>query len=203
MIEYLTQFKTLALTALFNPVFLVLLLILFFAGKFVGKLTRNLNIWKILLIAYCSLFLYAPVRDAGPFLGGIFLLGIASNHIGSFFSVFGWAQNLGDVIYAFRYRSAYEDIRRRERDLEERERRLKEEERKRAYSDQEQGRQKTDWQQEAKDFRKKARPGQSTGERENLGGRGEERSRGSGQQRTARPSSPPRANDLRSQHLQT
>lgn len=79
-----------------------------------------------------------------------------SNHVGTFFSVLAWAGNLGDVLFAFRYRSAYEDIRRREGELEERERRLREAELRQAYQQQEQGqRARVGWQQEAKGFRQK------------------------------------------------
>ena len=69
---YLEEFKTIALTALFNPTFVVLLLILFFVGKFFEKLTRRLNIWKILIALYFSIFLFPAVRDAGPIIGGVF-----------------------------------------------------------------------------------------------------------------------------------
>jgi hypothetical protein len=156
MIEYLDQLKTIALTAFFNPTFLGLLAILFFIGRIFGKLTKNIRLWKILLLGYFALFLYAPVRDAGPILGGIFILGMLSNHVGTFFSMLSWAGNLGDVLFAFRYRSAYEDIRRREQDLEERERRLREAELRQAYQQQDQGqRARAGWQQEAKGFRQK------------------------------------------------
>lgn len=155
MMGYLDELKTIALTALLNPTFLALLLILFFAGKFFGKLTRRLNIWKILIVGYFSIFLFPAVRDAGPIIGGFFLLGIASNHVGTLFSVLGWASSLSDLIFAFRYKSAYADIRRREQELEERERRLREAEVRQAYQQQEQGqRARAGWQQEAKGFRK-------------------------------------------------
>lgn len=156
MIAYLEQLKTIALTALFNPAFLAVLAILFFAGRFTGKLTKNIRLWKILLLGYFALFLYGPVRDAGPILGGIFIAGILSNHVGSFFSALAWAGSLGDVLFAFRYRSAYEDIRRREQELEERERRLREAELRQAYQQQEQEqgqRARAGWQQEARGFR--------------------------------------------------
>jgi hypothetical protein len=133
MIGTIEELKTIALTALFNPTFLALLLILFFAGKFFGKLTRRLNIWKILIVGYFSIFLFPAVRDAGPIIGGVFLLGIASNHVGTLFSVLGWASSMGDVIFAFRYKSAFADIRRREQELKERERRLKDAEMRQAY----------------------------------------------------------------------
>lgn len=156
MIEHLEQLKTIALTALFNPAFLGLLVILFFVGRIFGKLTKNIRLWKILLLGYFALFLYAPVRDAGPILGGIFIAGMFSNHISTFFSVLAWAGNLGDILFAFRYRSAYEDIRRREQELEERERALREAELRQAYQQQEQGqRARAGWQQEAKGFRQR------------------------------------------------
>jgi hypothetical protein len=46
-----------------------------------------------------------------PFWAGFFVLGAASNHIGTLFSVPGWASSLGDLIFALRYKSAYTDIR--------------------------------------------------------------------------------------------
>lgn len=105
------------------------------------------------------------MRDAGPIIGGVFLLSIASNHVGTMFSVLGWASSLGDVIFAFRYKSAYADIRRREQELEERERRLREAELRQAYQQQEKGqRARTGWQDEAKDFRK-PQDAQSTSEK--------------------------------------
>jgi len=207
MIDFLDQAKFWGLTALFNPAFLALLLILFFAGKFFGKLTKRLNIWKILLLAYFGLFLYAPVRDAGPILGGIFLLGMASNHTRLIFSIFGWARNLGDVIYAFRYRRAFEDIRRREQEQE----RQADEERRRAYAEYDrQSQQQRGWKDEARQQR------QGTGKAE-AGGRGagrDESSRagrgaktgsqrqGAGQ-RKKRPQQPPAQNTTRDRHLQT
>ena len=64
------------------------------------------------MLAYFGLFFFEPIRDAGPILGGFFfVLGAASNHIGTLFSVPGWASSLGDVIFALRYKSAYTDIR--------------------------------------------------------------------------------------------
>lgn len=156
MMGYLEDLKTIALTALFNPTFLALLLILFFVGKFFGKLTRKLNVWKILIVGYFSIFLFPAVRDAGPIIGGVFLLGIASNHVGTMFSVLGWASSLGDVIFALRYKSAFADIKRREHELEQRERKLKDAEIRQACQQQEQGqRARAGWQKEAKGFRKK------------------------------------------------
>lgn len=202
MIGYLEQLKTIALTALFNPTFLGLLAILFFVGRIFGKLTKNIRLWKILLLGYFALFLYAPVRDAGPILGGIFIVGMLSNHTSTFFSVLSWAGNLGDALFAFRYHSAYEDIRSREQELEERERRLREAELRQAYQQQEQGqRARTGWQQEAKGFRQK--PEDKTQSRSS-GSRQSSSSQRQGQKQRSKTSyTPPPQNDVRSRHLET
>lgn len=200
MIDYLEQLKTIALTALFNPAFLGLLVILFFVGRIFGKLTKNIRLWKILVFGYFALFLYAPVRDAGPILGGIFIVGMFSNHVSTFFSVLAWAGNLGDVLFAFRYRSAYEDIRRREQELEERERRLREAELRQAYQQQEQGqRARAGWQQEARRFRQKPEDktqGRSSGSRQSRS------SQKQGQKQRSKSSyTPPPQSDVRAGHL--
>ncbi len=207
MINTLADLKTIALTALFNPAFLVVLLILFFAGKFFGKLTKRLNIWKILALAYFSLFLYPSVRDAGPILGGIFLLGMASNHTRLIFSIFGWAQSLGDVIYAFRYRRAFEDLRRREQEQE----RQAHEERRRAYAEYDrQSQQQQGWRDDAREHRqgkgKAEAGGRSAGRGESArAGRGarsgSQRKRTNQQQN--RTQQAPAQNTTRDRHLQT
>lgn len=190
------------LSFLFNPMALGLLLILFFAGKFFGKLTRRLNIWKILIVGYFGLFLYGPVRDAGPLLGGVFLLGIASNHVGIFFAALSWAGNLGDLVFALRYRSAFDDIRRREQELEERERQLRDAERRQAYQQREQGEKaRAGWQQEAKGFRQKSEDKtQSRSSRSRQSGS----SQSQGQKQRSKASyTPPPQSDVRARHLET
>ncbi|PID44246.1 MAG: hypothetical protein CSB48_02495 [Proteobacteria bacterium] len=204
MIDYLEQLKTIAFTALFNPAFLGLLVVLFFVGRIFGKLTKNIRLWKILVLGYFSFFLFPSVRDAGPYIGGIFIAGILSNHVGTFFSVLSWAGKLGDVLFAFRYRSAYEDIRRREQELEERERRLREAELRQAYHQQEQGqRARAGWQQEARGFRQKPESktqGRSSGDRQ--GGNSQRKGK---KYRTKKQRSytPPPQKDVRSKHLRT
>lgn len=101
-------------TALFNPMFLALLLLMYFLGKFLGKLTVNINVWKVLALCYLGVFLYGPLSDIN-IISLVFGLGVLSNHRRLIFDVFGWAQNLGDVFFAFRHRSAYADIRAAER----------------------------------------------------------------------------------------
>ena len=117
----------LILTILFNPALLALLLILFFAGKLLGKLSVRMNIWKILLLAYFAVFLIEPLRDAGWFIGGIFILGFFSNHITRLPGILGWAESLSDIYFAYKYRQAYDDIRTQEREAEARYRREREE----------------------------------------------------------------------------
>ena len=116
--------QLIAFTALFNPIFLAFLLAVYFAGKLVGKLTVNLNIWKFLLLCYLGVFIIPDLRTSGPIIGGVFLLGFASNFIKRLPGVFSWAQNLGDVFFAFRHRRAYEEIQRQEQEIEELKRQL-------------------------------------------------------------------------------
>lgn len=200
MIDYFEDLQRIALTALFNPAFLFLLIVLFLAGKYLGKLTKRLSWWKILFILYFGLFLYEPVRDAGLILGGIFVLGIASNHVGMFFSALVWAGNLGDLIYAFRYRSAFEDIKRREKELEERERELRDEARRQVYQQQEQRHSaRAGWQDEAKGFRGKADGKKPNG----ADGKRKQHTSSSERQEQARSYSPPPQTDERAKHLKT
>jgi len=114
-------------TTLFNPALLGLLLILFFAGKLLGKLSVRMNIWKFLLLAYFAIFLIQPLRDAGWFIGGVFLLGFFSNHIRRLPGILSWATSLGDIYFAYKYRKAFDDIRAHEREEQAHARREKEE----------------------------------------------------------------------------
>ncbi len=126
MIDFLDQVKFWGLTALFNPVFLFLLLVLYFAGKMLGKLSLRMNIWKFLLLAWFAIFLIQPLREAGWFIGGVFLLGFFSNHIARLPDILSWAGGLGDIWFAYKYKRAYEDIRAQEREMDERQRRERE-----------------------------------------------------------------------------
>lgn len=125
MIEFFEDLRNIGLTALFNPAFLVLLLLLFFLGRLVGWMIRSVNIWKFLALGYFGIFLFRPLQDAGLVLGGIFILGVASMYTDLFRSIFNWSGNLGDMFSAFRHRGAYEDIRRLEEEVEELKRQLR------------------------------------------------------------------------------
>jgi hypothetical protein len=121
------DFFSVALTILFNPALLALLLILYFAGKLLGKLSVRMNIWKFLLLAYFAVFLIQPLRDAGWFIGGVFLLGFFSNHIRRLPDILMWAESLGDIYRAYKYRHTYDDLRAWEKQQAEQERRAREE----------------------------------------------------------------------------
>lgn len=143
-------------TALFNPLFLAFLLAVFFLGKFAGVLTKRVSWWKLLILAYLAVFLFEPLRDAGPIIGALFVLGFLTKHTGTIWGIVSWAGGLGDIVFALRYRRAYDDIRGREQELEAREQRLRDAERRQAAQAQQQKSQsRTGWQQEAKSFRKK------------------------------------------------
>lgn len=119
MMDILNELQSVGLTALFNPTFLFLLILLFFLGKLVGWMTRNINIWKFLALAYFGIFLFRPLQEAGLIIGGVFILGVASMYMDLFRGIFGWAGGIGDVVSAFRFNGAYKDIQRLEREVEE------------------------------------------------------------------------------------
>lgn len=103
-----------ALTALFNPVFLFLLLVVFFLGKLAGRLISRPNIWKLLILCYFGLFVFEPLRNSGWLIGGIFLCGVFSGAIRALPGILVWAESLGDILFALRYRRAYEGVRAQE-----------------------------------------------------------------------------------------
>jgi hypothetical protein len=67
------------------------------------------------------------LRNAGWFLGGIFLLGFFSNHIRRLPDILMWAENLGNIHRAYKYRHAYDDLSAWEKQQAEQERRAREE----------------------------------------------------------------------------
>jgi hypothetical protein len=195
------------LTALLNPLFLAFLLAVYFTGKFVGKLTIRPNIWKFLLLCYLGLFLFPNLRNAGPIIGGLFLLGFFSAHIRSIPSILSWAGGIGDFFFALRYRRAFEDIRRREQELEEELRRARAQARGTQQGESEAQRQ---WrrEQEAERARKAEETARQKQGQGNAGNKTQEKARqGDGQKSSSRTSgtgySSPPPEDLRAQHLRT
>lgn len=195
------------LTALLNPLFLAFLLAVYFTGKIVGKLTVRPNIWKFLLLCYLGLFLFPNLRNAGPIIGGLFLLGFFSAHIRSIPSILSWAGGIGDFFFALRYRRAFEDIRRREQELEEELRRARAQARGTEQGESEAQRQ---WrrEQEAERARKAEEATGQKQEKASTGNGTHEKARqGDGQKSggsaSSRGSTPPPPDDLRAKHLRT
>lgn len=124
MTDFLNDLQRIGLTALFNPTFLFLLILLFFLGRLVGWLTRGMNIWKFIALGYFAIFLFRPLQDAGLIIGGVFVLGVASMYMDLFRSIFGWAGSFSDIFYALRRPNVYRDIDRLEREIEELKRQL-------------------------------------------------------------------------------
>lgn len=195
------------LTALFNPLFLAFLLAVYFTGKFVGKLTIRPNIWKFLLLCYLGLFLIPNLRNAGPIIGGLFVLGFFSAHIRSIPSILSWAGGIGDFFFALRYRQAFEDIRRREQELEEELRRARAQARGTQQGESDAQRQ---WrrEQEVERNRKEAEEARRHQEKASAGKRTQEKARQNDGQKqshgsTGKGYSTPLSDDLRAKHLKT
>jgi hypothetical protein len=175
--------------------------------KFAGKLTKRLNVWKFLLLAYLGVFLFEPLRHAGPIIGGLFVLGFFSAHIRNIPSIVGWASGLGDIVFAFRYRRAFEDIRRREQELEEELKRARMQARSGQQGESDAQRQ---WrrEQETERARKAEEAERKKQEKASGGNKTQEKARqGDGQKRndqasgTGNTAHPP--DDLRAKHLRT
>ena len=161
------------LTALFNPLFLAFLLGFFFFGKLVGRMVSRPNVWKLLILCYFGVFLIEPLRNLGWVFGGCFLLGFFSGTIRNLPGIIAWADGLGDLVFALKHRSVYEELKRQEDRFEEELRRAREEA---ARANTGQSRQQQEWAHEAKQARGQ---GRASGENEkDRGGGG--RSHGGG-----------------------
>jgi hypothetical protein len=195
------------LTALLNPLFLAFLLAVYFTGKFVGKLTVRPNIWKFLLLCYLGLFLFPNLRNAGPIIGGLFLLGFFSAHIRSIPSILSWAGGIGDFFFALRYRRAFEDIRRREQELEEELKRARAQTRGTQQGESEAQRQWRREQEAERSRRAEEAARQKQGQTHTSGAAREKTRQNDGQRSSSRTSgtgySSPPPDDLRAKHLRT
>jgi hypothetical protein len=193
------------LTILFNPLFLLFLLGVFFLGKLVGRLASRPSVWKVLVLCYLGVFLFEPLRNSGWFLGGIFLIGFFSGAIRSLPGILIWSESLSDILFALRYRRAYEGVKAREQAFEDDQRRARE-----AAAQASSGRSRT---QDA--WRRQARQERSPGGKEQSTGRGDSAGPTSGgaQQREGaeRPRFAPSgeygkasaSSSIRDRHLQT
>ena len=95
-------------------------LILFFGmGYLFGKLTRNMGLIKGFFALIFGLYFYVMLKDAYGAIILAFLLGVVANHINFLVETVLWAQDIQDIWFAHRYRKAFEDIKRQEREFEE------------------------------------------------------------------------------------
>jgi DnaJ domain len=147
---------------------------LFGLGLLFGKLTRRISFVKGILALILGVYLYDLLAHARyPFVGA-FVLGFLFKHSYLYLSIFRWARSLGDVVFAVRYRRAFEDIRKREAELEELERQLRQKAREQSKNQQS---------DEQRKWREQARARQQQGAGSSSGGGGSER-----QSRQERPS---------------
>ncbi len=103
-------------------------LILFFGmGYLFGKLTRNMGLIKGFFALIFGLYFYVMLKDAYGAIILAFLLGVVANHINFLVETVLWAQDVQDIWFAHRYRKAFEDIKRQEREFEEQQARARRE----------------------------------------------------------------------------
>ena len=100
----------------------VVLAAFFGFGWLFGKLTRRVGIIKAFFALIIGAYFYDLLVNAHFAIVWAFLLGVLANHGYLFLGALSWARDLSDIVFALRYRRAFEDIRRREEELAERER---------------------------------------------------------------------------------
>jgi len=98
----------------------IIALIAFFGMGFLfGKLTRNMGFIKGFFALIFGLYFYVMLKETHGALILVFLIGVASNHVNFFLETVLWAQDIQDIWFAHKYRKAFEDIKRQEREFEE------------------------------------------------------------------------------------
>lgn len=169
----------------------VVLAAFFGFGWLFGKLTRRVGIIKAFFALIIGAYFYQALQGAHFAIVWAFLLGVLANHSYLYWGVLSWARNLSDIVFAMRYRSAFEDIRRREEELAERERQFQAQARAQARAQGESAQQRQ-WREQAQ-----ARRGQQGG---TSGGSGSAR-----QEQASRPhtSNSSTRDGLRAQYLRT
>lgn len=106
----------------------IIALILFFGmGYLFGKLTRNMGLIKGFFALVFGFYFYVMLKDAYGAIILAFLLGVVANHINFLVETVLWAQDIQDIWFAHRYRKAFEDIKRQEREFEEQQARARRE----------------------------------------------------------------------------
>lgn len=118
MIDGLQYFFDFILFSLGEPAVAIIVAFVFYFGRVFGRWTRSFNVWKYLALGYFGILIFRPLEELGIVFGGVFILGAASMYLDLFRGIFSWAGGITDVFSALRSRSAYEDIRRLEREIE-------------------------------------------------------------------------------------
>lgn len=118
MIENLSYFFAFTFHFLSEPVVVIFLAAVFYCGRLFGGWTRGFNVWKYLILAYFGVLIFRPLEGLDLLIGTVFLLGAASMYLDLLRGIFSWSGGITDVLSALRFRSAYEDIRRLEREIE-------------------------------------------------------------------------------------
>lgn len=118
MIDNIQYFFAFIFFSWSEPAVVIVLAVVFYFGRVFGGWTRSFNVWKYLALGYFGILIFRPLEEVGIVFGGVFILGAASMYLDLFRGIFSWAGGLGDVFSALRSRSAYEDIRRLEREIE-------------------------------------------------------------------------------------
>lgn len=151
-------------------------------GWLFGKLTRRVGIIKAFFALIVGAYFYTFLKDAHFVIVWAFLLGVLANHSYLYWGVLSWARNLSDIVFAMRYRSAFEDIRRREEELAERERQFQAQARAQARSQGESAQQRQ-WKEQAQ----ARRSGQNQTGSGNAGAKNEQASGRQSSQSTGSP----------------
>ena len=118
MIDGLQYFFDFILFSLGEPAVAIIVALVFYFGRVFGRWTRSFNVWKYLALGYFGILIFRPLEELGIIFGGVFILGAASMYLDLFRGIFSWAGGITDVLSALRSRSAYEEIRRLEREIE-------------------------------------------------------------------------------------
>tara|TARA_R100000935_G_scaffold58705_1_gene97165 strand:- start:9598 stop:10563 length:966 start_codon:yes stop_codon:yes gene_type:complete len=124
VIETLSYIKYVAWAFLSNPVLMMMIAGVFWLGRRFGTWTRGFDVWKYIALGYFGILIFRPLETVGLIFGGVFILGVATMYQDLFREVFAWSGGIREAVSAFRYRSAFEEIKRLERELEELKRRF-------------------------------------------------------------------------------
>ena len=195
MIEFVNNVQAVIGEIITTPQVLAFLILWFFLGRLVGRLTVRLSWWKVVLGLIVFPIIWPDLWSMSPVLLAIFLAGMLSNHTETIRGILVWSEGISDLIYAIRYRQAYADIERREEELRARERAFREAQHTQAGAFGGESTAQQRWREEAKRERQKKPPPGGNG---TARGGSESRSRGDARLNAG---AQPQCDPLRSQYL--